>query len=138
DGVDLRLLRDDRAARLPARGRAARLPLSKAARQGRLDLHHRLHRRGVGLLLRPFRHAASSALPARMAARMGRLVGAAALALVCAAAAAQYPSRPVRVVIPQPPGGANDTVARVIAPALAEALGQPLVIENRPGANGNV
>jgi tripartite-type tricarboxylate transporter receptor subunit TctC len=69
---------------------------------------------------------------------MGRLVALITAALLAGAALAQYPTRPVRVVIPQPPGGANDTVARVIAPALGEALGQPLVVENRPGANGNV
>ena len=68
---------------------------------------------------------------------MARLVAALALALLAGVALAQYPTRPVRVLIPQPPGGANDTVARVIAPALSERLGQPLVIENRPGANGN-
>jgi len=69
---------------------------------------------------------------------MARLVAALALALVAGIALAQYPTRPIRVLIPQPPGGANDTVARVIAPALGERLGQPLVIENRPGANGNL
>jgi tripartite-type tricarboxylate transporter receptor subunit TctC len=69
---------------------------------------------------------------------MGRLAAFIALAVLAGAALGQYPTRPVRVVVPQPPGGANDTVARVIAPALGEALGQPLVIENRPGANGNV
>ena len=69
---------------------------------------------------------------------MARLAAFIALAALAFAAAAQYPSRPVRVLVPQPPGGANDTVARVIAPALGDALGQPLIIENRPGANGNV
>ena len=69
---------------------------------------------------------------------MVRLAAALALALAAASALAQYPSRPIRVLIPQPPGGANDTVARIIAPPLGDALGQPIVIENRPGANGNV
>ena len=69
---------------------------------------------------------------------MGRLAAALIACLFGAAALAQYPTRPVRVMVPQPPGGANDTVARVIAPTLGDALGQPLVIENRPGANGNV
>jgi tripartite-type tricarboxylate transporter receptor subunit TctC len=69
---------------------------------------------------------------------MVRLAAALALALAATSALAQYPSRPIRVLIPQPPGGANDTVARVIAPPLGDALGQPIVIENRPGANGNV
>jgi tripartite-type tricarboxylate transporter receptor subunit TctC len=61
-----------------------------------------------------------------------------ALALASAAASAQYPSRPVRLLVPNPPGGATDTIARVIAPALGEALGQPVVVENRPGSNGNL
>jgi tripartite-type tricarboxylate transporter receptor subunit TctC len=69
---------------------------------------------------------------------MARLAALLALAAFALAAQAQYPSRPIRVLIPQPPGGANDTVARVIAPALGERLGQPIVIENRPGANGNL
>jgi tripartite-type tricarboxylate transporter receptor subunit TctC len=69
---------------------------------------------------------------------MGRLAAFIALALLAGAALAQYPSRPIRMLIPQPPGGANDTVARVIAAPLGERLGQPLVIENRPGANGNL
>ena len=54
---------------------------------------------------------------------MVRLAAALALALAAASALAQYPSRPIRVLIPQPPGGANDTVARVIAPPLGDALG---------------
>src|SRR5204862_3507095 len=71
--------------------------------------------------------------------RLRRLLAAlVALGAFAGAAQAQYPSRPIRVLIPQPPGGANDTVARVFAPALGEALGQAIVVENRPGANGNV
>ncbi len=60
------------------------------------------------------------------------------LALFAAAAAAQYPARPIRLLVPNPPGGASDTIARVFAPRLAEALGQPVVVENRPGSNGNL
>ena len=50
----------------------------------------------------------------------------------------EYPSRPVRVLVGYPPGGGMDTIARVLAPKLSEALGQPFVAENRPGASGAV
>ena len=58
-----------------------------------------------------------------------------ALLLACTAfsAAAQYPDRPLRFIVPQAPGSATDTVARILAPEMAKALGQPLVVENRPG-----
>ena len=63
----------------------------------------------------------------------------AALALMLAAAAwGQYPARPIRLLVPNPPGGAADNIARVVAPKLGEALGQPVVVENRPGSNGNL
>src|SRR3989449_904918 len=62
------------------------------------------------------------------------------LALLCASALAQSysPPRPVRMVVGFPPGGGPDVVARIIAPGLSENLGQPVVIENRPGATGTV
>jgi tripartite-type tricarboxylate transporter receptor subunit TctC len=57
---------------------------------------------------------------------------------IAAASAQQYPARPVRLLVPNPPGGATDNLARVIAPTLSEALGQTVVVDNRPGSNGNL
>jgi tripartite-type tricarboxylate transporter receptor subunit TctC len=60
-------------------------------------------------------------------------------ALAAASAGAQdYPNKPVRMVVGVPPGGGTDVVARIITPKLSELLGQPVVIENRPGATGTM
>ena len=53
-------------------------------------------------------------------------------------ALAQYPAKPVHLIVPFPPGGGNDTVARAIAQQISPELGQPVVIDNRPGAGGSV
>lgn len=55
-----------------------------------------------------------------------------------AAAADVYPSKPIRMMVPVPPGGVADTVARLVLPRVSEALGQPIVMDNRAGANGNI
>ena len=60
------------------------------------------------------------------------------LALAGVSASAQYPQRPVRMIVPNPPGGATDTVARLFTPKLSEALGQPVLVDNRSGSNGNL
>jgi tripartite-type tricarboxylate transporter receptor subunit TctC len=57
------------------------------------------------------------------------------MALPCLAMAQDYPVKPIRVVVPFPPAGVVDVLARVLAPPLGKALGQNIVIENRPGAN---
>ncbi|WP_431269508.1 Bug family tripartite tricarboxylate transporter substrate binding protein [Dankookia sp. P2] len=67
-----------------------------------------------------------------------RAVLAAPLLLPGLARAQSYPDRPVRIVVPFAPGGATDLAARILQPHLQDALGQPIVIENRTGAAGNV
>src|SRR5260370_33135414 len=65
--------------------------------------------------------------------------GAAALPAVSRIASAQsYPSRPVRVIVPAPAGGGYDIVARLMSQFLSERLGQQFIVENRPGAGGNI
>jgi len=60
------------------------------------------------------------------------------LAFTAAIAQEPYPSRPVRFILPFPPGGGTDILGRIIAERLSASLGQPVVIENRGGAGGNV
>ena len=60
-------------------------------------------------------------------------------AVLCSNVLAQtWPTKPVKVIVNFPPGGAADQIARAIGIPLAEALGQPVVVENRGGANGNL
>lgn len=61
-----------------------------------------------------------------------------ALAASVGAQAAQWPDKPVKIVVPYPPGGNVDTAARVIAPGLEQAFGQSFIVENRPGAGGMI
>ena len=65
-------------------------------------------------------------------------LAAASLVLACSAHAQTFPSKPIRVIIPFVPGGSSDIVGRAIASKYQEFLGQPAVVENRPGANGAI
>ncbi len=76
-------------------------------------------------------------LSRRFLLALSALAGAAAL-VGPAAAQDKFPSKPVTIVVPQAAGGANDTIARVIAAKLTEQLGQTFVVDNRTGAGGNV
>src|SRR5437762_12123808 len=73
-----------------------------------------------------------------MRMRVLRLIALACAMLFATAVQAQYPSRPIKIVVPSAPGGAPDLQTRIIGARLAELLGQPVVAENRPGSNGNI
>src|SRR3954466_11479742 len=61
-------------------------------------------------------------------------------ALPCASVQAQsnFPDKPIRLIVPFPPGGGADNLARTVIPRASQIIGQPIVIENKPGAGGNV
>ncbi|MGH6915171.1 MAG: tripartite tricarboxylate transporter substrate binding protein [Geminicoccales bacterium] len=70
---------------------------------------------------------------------MKKLLLALTLSLMAASASAQpFPSQPVKIVVPFPPGGSSDVLARILQPRLAEIWQQPVVIENKPGASANI
>jgi tripartite-type tricarboxylate transporter receptor subunit TctC len=72
------------------------------------------------------------------AGTLGSISSAALMTLGYGALAQTYPSRPVRWIVPYPPGGATDITARIVAAYLSEHLGQQVIIENRPGAGNNL
>lgn len=78
----------------------------------------------------------------KITAIVAMLLSAAALMGTSGTAIAQtaqsFPNKPIRFIVPYPPGGASDVTARIIGQKLNEMWGQPVVIENRPGANGNI
>ena len=74
-------------------------------------------------------------MPRRLVLALPALVSALARP---ASAQEAWPSRPISIVVPGPPGGTGDIIARGMIPTLTQALGRPLIVENRPGANGEV
>jgi tripartite-type tricarboxylate transporter receptor subunit TctC len=71
-------------------------------------------------------------------ARLLRPIFASTLALSCAVASAAFPDRPMRIIVPFAAGGATDVIARTVAQEMSTKLGQPVIVENRAGANGNI
>src|SRR5256884_8173843 len=60
------------------------------------------------------------------------------MAVAFAAAAQDYPAKSVKIIVPYAPGGATDIIARIVAQRLTESLGHSFIVDNRPGANGNI
>jgi tripartite-type tricarboxylate transporter receptor subunit TctC len=73
-----------------------------------------------------------------VASNIVRAVLAIAMSCTAGAAIAEYPDRPIRLIVPYPPGGGADVSARIISQHLAEALGKPVVAENKPGGAANI
>lgn len=70
--------------------------------------------------------------------KASRLLAICAALFACTAQAAWPDQQPIKIIVPQSPGGTNDTLARIISPGLAKVLGQAVIVENRPGASGSV
>jgi len=77
-------------------------------------------------------------LPARLQAIALTLAAGMLFALAPAASAQDYPRKPVHVIVPFAPGGGSDFIARFMAQRLSESLGKPFVVDNKPGAGGNL
>jgi len=81
----------------------------------------------------------SNLRPASLALASVALAGALALAPVIAQAQAQaFPDKPIHIIVPLPPGGSNDVLARIVGQEMSKTFGQPVIVENKPGAAGNI
>src|SRR5690242_8878857 len=110
-------------------GAAAR-PRNRIAFFGRTPV---LPRAGVFVLL-----CCAGKLEGTAVRRIGRLVAALMVAFCGAAAAQDYPARPITLVVPYAAGGGNDVMARIVAEKMSKSLGQQIVIENKGGAGGSI
>ena len=70
--------------------------------------------------------------------KIAQLVISAMIALSATAIAQDYPNKPIKIVVPFPAGQASDTISRIVGERLSKSLGQPVLIDNRPGAGGNI
>ena len=69
---------------------------------------------------------------------MRKLIAALALGTLCAAAQAQYPNKPIKIIVPFPAGSATDTISRILGNAVSNAVGQAVLVENKAGADGAI
>ena len=70
--------------------------------------------------------------------RIARILAAIALASAALSAVAQYPNKPIKIIVPFPAGSATDTVARILGQSVSVAVGQPVLVENKAGADGAI
>ena len=70
--------------------------------------------------------------------KLARLILSAAMVITTAAVAQDYPNKPIKIIVPYPAGQASDTISRIVGERLSKSLGQPVLVDNRPGAGGNI
>ena len=86
----------------------------------------------------PIRRLRGTAIKATREMKRAPFALAMAMALCAGAQADDYPSKPIKIIVPYPAGQASDTITRLVGERLGKALGQPVVVDNRPGAGGNI
>ncbi|MEQ1518946.1 MAG: tripartite tricarboxylate transporter substrate-binding protein [Usitatibacteraceae bacterium] len=70
--------------------------------------------------------------------KLAKLILSATIALATSAIAQDYPNKPIKIIVPYPAGQASDTISRIVGERLSKSLGQPVLVDNRPGAGGNI